>query len=139
MFFYGEINLPTYLQVFTIHLLFTYFSLKNYNGNRNMREGKNSSFLSPKRKLFPAFELNTESSSNLAKWSNTFEQCSVICVFLKHLQNFTGKHLCQTLYLSKTADLSKIETLTQVLSCGFCEIFKNTFFAEHLMILLMQF
>ena len=28
--------------------------------------------------------------------------------------------------------LFKKETLAQVLSCNFCEIFKNTFFTEHL-------
>ena len=33
----------------------------------------------------------------------------------------------------------KKETLAQVFSCEFCEIFKNTFFTEHLRWLLLSF
>ena len=42
---------------------------------------------------------------------------------LKNFTKFTGKHLCQII---------KKETLAQVFSCEFCEIFKNTIFIEHL-------
>ena len=47
--------------------------------------------------------------------------------------NFPGKHLCWSLFFDKVADLKacnfiKKETLTQVLFCEICEIFKNTFF-----------
>ena len=49
---------------------------------------------------------------------------------------FTGKHLCQDLFLNKVTGLScnfiKKETLTQTFSCGFCEIFESTFFTEPL-------
>ena len=45
---------------------------------------------------------------------------------LKNLAKFTGKHLCQSLFLKK-------ETLAQVFFCEFCEIFKNTFFTEYLL------
>ena len=48
---------------------------------------------------------------------------------------FTGKHLCQSLFFDEDPGLSnfiKNEALAQVLSCEFCEIFKNTFFTEHL-------
>ena len=41
------------------------------------------------------------------------------------------KHLCQSLFFNKVADLRsfiKKGTLSQVFSCEFCEIFKNTFF-----------
>ena len=38
----------------------------------------------------------------------------------KDIAKFTGKHLCQN------------ETVVQVFSCEFCDIFKNTFFIEHL-------
>ena len=42
----------------------------------------------------------------------------------------------QSLFFDKVAGLRlqlyKKETLTQVLSCEICEIFKNTFFTEHL-------
>ena len=49
---------------------------------------------------------------------------------------FTGKHLCQSLFLMKfqtfrAATLLK-ETPTQVFSCEYCKISKNTDFEEHL-------
>ena len=50
---------------------------------------------------------------------------------LKNFTKLTGKHLCQSLFFNKVATFSKKETLAQVLSCKFCEIFKNTFFIEH--------
>ena len=53
---------------------------------------------------------------------------------LKNFPKFTGKHLCQSLFLNKVGGLwlqackfIKSEILTQVFSCEFCEIFKNTF------------
>ena len=45
---------------------------------------------------------------------------------LKNFAKFTGKHQCQSLFFNKK------ETLAQVFSCEYCEIFKNTFYAEHL-------
>ena len=52
---------------------------------------------------------------------------------LKNFAKFTGKHLYQSLFFNKVASLQacdfiKKETLAQVFSCEFCEIFKNTFF-----------
>ena len=44
---------------------------------------------------------------------------------LQNFTKFTGKHLCQSLFIKK-------ETLAQVFSCEFCKIFKNTFSTEHL-------
>ena len=48
---------------------------------------------------------------------------------LKNFAKFTGKHLYQSLLFNKvaglrSATLSKKDTLTQVFSCEFCEIFK---------------
>ena len=44
---------------------------------------------------------------------------------------FTGKHLCQSLFLIKleasACNFIKKETLAQVLSCEFCQISKNNF------------
>ena len=45
--------------------------------------------------------------------------------------------MCQSLFLNKVARLRpatllKKETLAQVFSCEFCEIFKNAFFIERL-------
>ena len=47
---------------------------------------------------------------------------------LKNFVKFTGKHLCQSLFFNKFAGvrsetLLKKETLAQVFSCEFCEIF----------------
>ena len=52
---------------------------------------------------------------------------------LRNFVKFTGKHLCQSLLFNKVAGprpatLLKKETLAQVLSYGFYEISKNTFF-----------
>ena len=47
---------------------------------------------------------------------------------LKNFVKFPGKHLCWNLFFNKVASM----TPTQVFSSEFCEIFKNTFFPEHL-------
>ena len=53
--------------------------------------------------------------------------------FVRNFTKLTGKHQCQSLFLNKVAgSFIKRETLAQVLSCGFCEISKNTFFTKHL-------
>ena len=46
---------------------------------------------------------------------------------LKDFAKIAGKHLCQSHILNKEK-----ETLTQVFSCEFCEVFKKTFCTEHL-------
>ena len=55
---------------------------------------------------------------------------------LKNFTEFTGKHLCQSLFFNKIAGLSqqliKNEALAQVFSREFCENFKNTLFTKHL-------
>ena len=53
---------------------------------------------------------------------------------LKNFTKFTGKHLCQCLFLIKVAGRSpaKKETLVQVFSCELWKVFKNTFLTEHL-------
>ena len=56
---------------------------------------------------------------------------------LRNFAKFTGKHLCQSLFFNEIASLRaatllKKETLAQVFSCEFCEIFKSTIFTEHL-------
>ena len=62
--------------------------------------------------------------------------CSVKKAVLKHFVKFLGKHLCQILLFNKVVGLSlqliKKETLSQVSSYEFCEIFKNTYLIEHL-------
>ena len=59
---------------------------------------------------------------------------------LKNFSKFTGKHLFQSLFLIEFFNkLFKKKTQTQVFSCEFCEIFKNTFFMEHRRWLLLIF
>ena len=57
---------------------------------------------------------------------------SVFKIFAK----FARRHLCQSLFFNKVAGLKPStllkNTLAQVFSCEFCEIFKNIIFAEHL-------
>ena len=45
---------------------------------------------------------------------------------LKNFAKFTGKSLCRKIFLNKVAGSP------QVFSCEFCEIFKNSYFVEHL-------
>ena len=56
---------------------------------------------------------------------------------LRDFANFTGKHLCQSLFFNKVAGLAcnfiKKETLAQVFSCEFCETSKNTVFYRTLL------
>ena len=58
-------------------------------------------------------------------------RCSVKKVFLEISFKFTGKHLCQSLFLIKLqaefCNFIKKENLAQVLSYEFCKISKNTF------------
>ena len=50
---------------------------------------------------------------------------------LKNLQNFTGKHVCRSLFFNKRDP-------TQMFSCGTSQIFQNNFFTEHLRWLLLE-
>ena len=64
-----------------------------------------------------------------------------ICV-LKNFVKFTGKQLCQSLLFNKVAGLRPVtllkKRLWQMFSCEFREIFRNTFFIEHLRWLLLN-
>ena len=76
---------------------------------------------------------------------------------LKYFTKFTGKHLCQSLFLKKLQasvcnyikkenlaqasvyDYNKKENLAQVFSCEFCKILRTPLFIEHLRWLLLCF
>ena len=62
-------------------------------------------------------------------------RCPVKKIFLKIPQN-SQENTCAIvsflIKLPQACNLVKKETLTQVFSCEFCEIFKNTFFTEQL-------
>ena len=51
---------------------------------------------------------------------------------LKNFANFTGKHLCWSVFLIN------LEAFSQLFSCKICKIFKNTFFTKHLRWLLLS-
>ena len=55
------------------------------------------------------------------------QRCSVKKVFLEISQN-SQENTCARVSFSF---FIKRETLTHVFSCGFCEMFQNTFFIEH--------
>ena len=61
---------------------------------------------------------------------------------LRNFAKFTGKDLCQRLFFNKVSGLRLQlylkRDLAQVFSCEFCEIFKKTFFIEHLQWLLLK-
>ena len=58
------------------------------------------------------------------------KRCSIKKVFLKILQNLQENNRTRVTFLIKLQ--AKKETLAQVFSCEFCNIFKSTFFTEHL-------
>ena len=67
---------------------------------------------------------------------SSHRMCSIKKDVLKIFSKFIRQHLCCCLFLIKLqtwrpATLSK-ETPTQVFSCGYCKVFKNTYFEEHL-------
>ena len=72
-----------------------------------------------------------EESKRSSHW-----RCSVRKGVLRNFAKFTGKHLCESLFLNKVAGLRPAtllkETLAQVFFYKFCEISKNTFFRAHL-------
>ena len=63
-------------------------------------------------------------------------RCSIKKGVLKNFKEDIGRHLCQNLIFNKVAGLRmatlRKETLAHVFSFEFCEIFKSTFFTEHL-------
>ena len=58
---------------------------------------------------------------------SSHRRCSIKKGVLRNFVKFARKHPCQSLF-----NFIKKDTLVQVFSCEFCEIFKNTFFIEHL-------
>ena len=73
------------------------------------------------RHLFPNFQMIEAANGDV------LYKKGVLRTFAK----FTGKHLCQCLFLmklqAKACNFIKKETLAQVFSCEFWESFKNTF------------
>ena len=63
-------------------------------------------------------------------FTSSHRRCSLRKGAFKNFAKVTGKHLRQSLFFNKV--FIKKETPAQVFSCEYCEIFKNTFFIEHL-------
>ena len=84
------------------------------------------------------FQENMEILSHIIpKFRSSHRWCSVKKGVLKNFAKSTGKYLCARVsFLIKLqappATLLKKETLAQMLSCEFFEIFKNTSLNEHL-------
>ena len=68
----------------------------------------------------------------LAKFTSSHGRCSVNKDVLENFAKFTGKHLCQSLFLNKKLQIYQNYTLKQVFFCEFCKIFRNFDFIEHL-------
>ena len=60
---------------------------------------------------------------------------------LRNFAKFIGKRPCQSLSFDKIVGLRQVKkkALAQVFSCGFCEIFKNGFLLEHLLVTVLIF
>ena len=81
-------------------------------------------------KALEAFSLALWSLYTLAFTSHKPEAvvCSVKKVFLKISQNSQQSNCARVSFFNKVSSLTSGEPLAQVLSCKFCEIFKNRFF-----------
>ena len=68
--------------------------------------------------------------SSMSLWWSSHQWCSIKKVVLKYFTKFTAKRLCPNvlfLRMLKARGLYKKELPTQVFSCWFCKIFKNTY------------
>ena len=76
------------------------------------------------------------------EYRSSRRRCSVKEGVLKDSANFTEKHLCWSLFLIKLQAFRPVTLLkrkpNQVFSCEICEMFKNTFFIEHIRWLLLK-
>ena len=75
-------------------------------------------------RFFTKFFWSGYSWDNVKKLRNSHRRCSLRKGALRNFTKFTGKHLA--------CNFIKKETLAQEFSCEFCEISRNTIFAEHL-------
>ena len=82
------------------------------------------------RCFFVSFEKYIEHLWVIASERSRHRRCSIEKLFLKILQNSQENTCIEVSYLI-TCNFIKKENPTQVLSCEFCESFKNTFFTEH--------
>ena len=82
--------------------------------------------------IFKKFFQQTNIHSLVQAYRSSHLQMFYKYSVLKSVSKFTGKWLCRSLFLIK------LQTSTQLLSCEFREMFKNTLFLEHLRCLLLK-
>ena len=74
--------------------------------------------------------------TNFYNSRSSYRRCSIKEAVFEKFPIFTGKHLCWNLFLIKLQpsglQLYSKEAPTQVFFCEYCEIFKNSYFEEHL-------
>ena len=72
----------------------------------------------------------------IANYRGSHQRCCIEKGILENVAKFTGKYLYQSLIFDRFVDLRPVllfkKRLAKVFSFEFCEIFKNTFFIEHL-------
>ena len=75
-----------------------------------------------------------ETNYQIIRNKSSHWRCSVEKGVLRNFAKFTGKHLCQGPFFSRSeaGNFIKKEIVAQVFSCKFCEISKNTFSTEYL-------
>ena len=67
------------------------------------------------------------------RFRSSHRTCSTKKGVLRNSAQFTGKHLCQSIFFNKVPTNLLKKTLVQVFSCKLCETSKNTFCIEHLL------
>ena len=93
----------------------------------------------------PLFFMSLTLANSLEKYALRFCIFNFVCFWngkvndrSSHRMCFVKENTCQSLFFNKVAGLTcrpnfiNNETQAQMLSCEFCEVSKNTFFAEHL-------
>ena len=66
------------------------------------------------------------------RFRSSHRTCSTKKGVLRNSAQFTGKHLCQSIFFNKVPTNLLKKTLVQVFSCKLCETSKNNFCIEHL-------
>ena len=80
--------------------------------------------------LFLPFDWRKFKEQIAEKSRSSHQKASVKKAILKNFSIFLGKHLCWSLFSIKL--WARPPPPTQLLSCEYCEIFKNIYFEEHL-------
>ena len=75
-------------------------------------------------------DLSNQTKPALCRSSH--QRYSIKKALLKSFAMSPGKHLCWSPFLIMLQLEMQVESPTQVFSCEYCEIFKNTYFEEHL-------